>query len=46
MGHRKFLPNLSKNSVVVLNNASYHCHQLNRTPNSNSLKNDMINWLG
>ncbi|KAL4121809.1 hypothetical protein QTP88_014247 [Uroleucon formosanum] len=41
----KLLPNLSKNSVVVLDNATYHCHQSNRAPNSNSLKKDMINWL-
>jgi transposase len=41
----KLLPNLSKNSVVVLDNATYHCHQSNRDPNSNSLKKDMINWL-
>lgn len=41
----KLLPNLSKNSVVVLDNATYHCHQSNRAPNSNSLKKEMINWL-
>jgi hypothetical protein len=41
----KLLPNLSKNSVTVLNNSSYHCHQSNRAPNSNSFKKNMINWL-
>lgn len=30
---------------MVLDNATYYCHQSNRAPNSNSLKKDMINWL-
>lgn len=41
----KLIPNLTPNSVIVCDNASYHNVQTNRAPNSNSLKNDMIQWL-
>lgn len=41
----KLIPNLPANSVVVCDNASYHNVQANRAPNSNSLKNEMIQWL-
>lgn len=41
----KLIPNLPSNSVVVIDNASYHNVQLNRIPNSNSRKADMTDWL-
>ncbi|XP_045453649.1 uncharacterized protein LOC123662923 [Melitaea cinxia] len=41
----KLLPNLPPNSIIVLDNAPYHCKQIDRLPNSNSLKETMKNWL-
>lgn len=40
-----FLPNLPPNSVVVMDNAQYHCVQLNKRPNTGSLKKDVVTWL-
>ena len=39
------IPNLPPNSVLVIDNASYHNTQLERSPTSNSLKKDMLDWL-
>lgn len=41
----KLIPNLPPNSVVVTDNAPYHNVQINRAPNSNSKKADMVSWL-
>ena len=41
----KLVPNLPANSVLVIDNASYHNVQLEKTPTSNSTKRDMQDWL-
>lgn len=41
----QLLPNLPPNSTIVIDNASYHNVEVNKAPNSNSKKVDMINWL-
>ena len=41
----KLLPNLQPNSVVVMDNASYHCVQVDRPPTSGSRKADIQEWL-
>ncbi|XP_046684397.1 uncharacterized protein LOC124370150 [Homalodisca vitripennis] len=43
--HEKLLPHLPKNSVVVLDNAPYHCLQDNKPPSKYAVKNDMVEWL-
>lgn len=39
------MPNLPENSIVVLDNASYHNAEENKAPNSGSRKQLMIDWL-
>ena len=41
----KLIPNLEPKSVIVTDNASYHNVQLNRHPNSNARKGEMLLWL-
>jgi transposase len=41
----KLIPKLPTNSVVVIDNGPYHNVLLQHTPNSNSRKVDMMNWL-
>ncbi|CAB3238611.1 unnamed protein product [Arctia plantaginis] len=41
----QIIPSLKPNSVVVVDNASYHNSLENPAPNSNSRKQDMIDWL-
>lgn len=41
----QLVPNLPPNSVVVVDNASYHNKQLDAAPTSNTKKADMQNWL-
>lgn len=41
----QLIPNLPQNSVVVIDNASFHNVQVNKAPNSNSKKADMTKWL-
>lgn len=41
----KLIPNLEPNSVIVVDNAPYHNVQIEKTPNSNSKKCEMISWL-
>lgn len=41
----KLIPNLKPNSVLIVDNASYHNKLLNRAPTSNSLKQEMMDWL-
>ncbi|CAG4943652.1 unnamed protein product [Parnassius apollo] len=36
---------LAPNSVVVMDNASYHCVQVKKKPTMSSLKRDMQDWL-
>lgn len=39
------IPNLPRNSVIVIDNAPYHNVQTNPAPSSNSKKADMVRWL-
>lgn len=41
----KLLPNIPANSVIVLDNAPYHCVQEDKIPTKSSLKKDMVAWL-
>ncbi|XP_063633868.1 uncharacterized protein LOC134804684 [Cydia splendana] len=41
----KLIPNLKPNSVLIVDNASYHNKLLNRAPTSNSNKQEMMDWL-
>ena len=41
----QLIPNLPPNSVVVVDNASYHNKQWDLAPSSNTKKADMQNWL-
>lgn len=41
----QLIPNLKPNSVVVVGNAPYHNMLINPVPNSNSRKQEMIDWL-
>ena len=41
----KLLLHLQQNSVVVMDNASYHCVQVDRPPTSGSTKADIQEWL-
>uniref|UniRef100_A0A6P7FW99 Uncharacterized protein LOC114331512 n=1 Tax=Diabrotica virgifera virgifera TaxID=50390 RepID=A0A6P7FW99_DIAVI len=39
------IPNLEKNSVIVLDNGSYHSRQLTKIPNTSSKKADLQKFL-
>ncbi|XP_074028603.1 uncharacterized protein isoform X1 [Leptinotarsa decemlineata] len=41
----QILPSLEPNSVVVMDNASYHSRQLEQSPTTDWPKADIINWL-
>ena len=41
----KLLPNISANSVIVMDNASYHSILLDRAPTLSSRKAEMQKWL-
>ncbi|XP_046684624.1 uncharacterized protein LOC124370383 [Homalodisca vitripennis] len=41
----KLLPNLPEKSVIVMDNAPYHCHQENKAPTKYAVKKEMIDWL-
>lgn len=41
----KLMPSLPPNSVVVIDNASYHNRQLDAAPTSSTKKADMQTWL-
>lgn len=41
----RLIPNLPPQSVVVLDNASYHNKQVDKCPTSNNTKSDMQKWL-
>lgn len=41
----KVLTHLPKNSFIILNNARWHCRQLDKCPLNCARKNDMIKWL-
>lgn len=43
--NEKLLPKLSEKSVIVLDNAPYHCIQENKTPSKYSVKKVMVDWL-
>jgi hypothetical protein len=39
------VPNLPPHAVIVLDNAPYHCIQVDKPPSAYALKSDMISWL-
>lgn len=41
----KLIPNLSEPSVIVMDNASYHCVQINKGPTTNTRKAEIQAWL-
>ena len=41
----KLIPNLPEKSVVILNNASYHCRQVDKIPNINTRKAEMLDFM-
>ena len=41
----QLLPNIPQKSVIVMDNASYHSVRLNKIPNSNSKKEEMLAFL-
>ncbi|CAH2103226.1 unnamed protein product [Euphydryas editha] len=41
----KLIPNLPERSLVVMDNAPYHCTQLNKAPTMSSIKNNLQEWL-
>lgn len=41
----KLIPNLPERSLVVMDNAPYHCTQLNKAPTMSNIKSDMQEWL-
>jgi hypothetical protein len=42
---KKLVPNLSPHAVIVLDNAPYHCIQVDKPPLAYALESDMISWL-
>lgn len=41
----QLIPNLAPHSVLVVDNAAYHNKYVEKPPNSNTRKQDMIDWL-
>ena len=43
--HDKLIPNIQPNSLIVMDNASYHSRRLESIPTKNTRKAEMQNWL-
>ena len=43
--HDKLLCNVPCNSLIVIDNASYHSRRIEKVPTSNSRKSDIQDWL-
>ena len=41
----KLIPNLPEKSVVILDTASYHCRQVDKIPNMNTRKAEMLDFM-
>ena len=41
----QLIPNHKPNSLIVIDNASYHSHRLEKVPTTNSRKSEMQDWL-
>lgn len=41
----KFLPNIEKDAVIVMDNAPYHSRKLEKVPTTATRKKDIQNWL-
>lgn len=41
----KLIPDLNEPSVIVMDNASYHCIQINKAPTTQNLKSEIKAWL-
>ena len=43
--HNKLLSNIKDNSLIVIDNASYHSRCIEKVPTSNTKKSEMQDWL-
>lgn len=43
--NEKLLPNLPAKSIVIMDNAPYHCTQTNKVPSKYAVKEEMREWL-
>ena len=43
--HDKLIPNIQPNTLIVMDNASYHSRRLESIPTKNTQKAEMQNWL-
>ena len=43
--HDQLLPNVQPNSLIVIDNASYHSRRIEKVPNTSSRKSEMQDWL-
>jgi hypothetical protein len=41
----KLIPNLPAQSVIGLDNAPYHCLQIDKPPSAYAIKTNMVSWL-
>lgn len=41
----RLLPNIPKNSIIVMDNASYHSRQINKMPNANNTKRELQDYM-
>ena len=41
----QLLPNLTEPSLIIMDNAPYHCGLVEKIPNQSWLKKDMVDWL-
>ena len=41
----KLISNLPEKSIVILDNASYHCRQVDKIPNMNTRKAEMLDFM-
>lgn len=42
---KMFLPNIEKPSVIVMDNAKYHCVEQDKKPTNSNVKNEIQGWL-
>ena len=43
--HDKLLSNIKDNSLIIMDNASYHSRRIEKVPTSNTRKSEMQDWL-
>lgn len=42
---KQLLPSLKEPSLIIMDNAPYHSHLINKQPNSTWNKDDIVKWL-